>query len=370
MLHVSEISTAEGFNDVKTDWDDLLQRSRNDSVFQTWEWLFTCWNNFGHGNQLLIAGVWDDERLIGLAPMQISSVYGLPLRRLQFLGTHVSDYLDFILDADCADTARRAILGWLDANERRWDLLDLQNLPSDPATIMSDLDPCWHCTAVEQDISPYMRLPESWDEMMSGMGKKHRQEIRRSEKLIYKEFQVAPSVLCDEELGDGLESLFRLHSMRWQKQGFSGVVSEEEMRIFYREVAYAFAERGWLRMQGLKINGELQSVNYCFAYKGKGYGYLSGWDPSLAKFGVGTTLSAYSIRDAVECGCREFDFLRGNESYKSRWTDEHRTIYRMLVWRRSLRSRLSALLANAECRMGYRTKAVVGKVLRKKVVLV
>jgi CelD/BcsL family acetyltransferase involved in cellulose biosynthesis len=44
--------------------------------------------------------------------------------------------------------------------------------------------------------------------------------------------------------------------------------------------------------------------------------YLCGFDPAFAKFSPGNVLFAHSIRYSIQEGFREYDFLRGGESYK------------------------------------------------------
>ena len=55
---------------------------------------------------------------------------------------------------------------------------------------------------------------------------------------------------------------------------------------------------------------------YCFNHGGKGYYYQGGFEPQLARYSPGTVLTAHAIRDAIDRGASEFDFLRGDEPYK------------------------------------------------------
>jgi CelD/BcsL family acetyltransferase involved in cellulose biosynthesis len=44
---------------------------------------------------------------------------------------------------------------------------------------------------------------------------------------------------------------------------------------------------------------------------------------------------AHSIRDAIEDGLHYYEFLRGDEHYKSRWTKRYRTTVTLMVGRSS-----------------------------------
>jgi CelD/BcsL family acetyltransferase involved in cellulose biosynthesis len=83
------------------------------------------------------------------------------------------------------------------------------------------------------------------------------------------------------------------------------------------DVANAFAEKGWLSLFFLTFNDEPVSSFYCFEYNKKLYFYLSGFDPEYAYYRPGHLTFKYIIKYGIEKGLNEFDFLRGNETYKS-----------------------------------------------------
>jgi hypothetical protein len=129
------------------------------------------------------------------------------------------------------------------------------------------------------------------------------------------------------ETSEYLEALFELHSRRWHGEG---VLASEELKAFHRQVAPAFARRGWLRFHGIRLDGRLRAVLYAFAKDGRVYYYLSGYDPLVADCGPGSLLIHEAMRYAIEQGDREFDFLRGAEPYKYRWGAENRINKRVL----------------------------------------
>ncbi len=67
------------------------------------------------------------------------------------------------------------------------------------------------------------------------------------------------------------------------------------------------------------------------------FNYLTGFDPKYSEYRVGHLLFLYSIKDSIENGLREFDFMRGDESYKQQWNTlirnnlEVRAVKRRLV---------------------------------------
>jgi CelD/BcsL family acetyltransferase involved in cellulose biosynthesis len=60
-------------------------------------------------------------------------------------------------------------------------------------------------------------------------------------------------------------------------------------------------------------------VQYNLSAKGRVHAYLSGFDPQWSRFSPGAVLLGYSIRQAIEEGAIEFDFLRRPEPFKYAW---------------------------------------------------
>jgi len=61
--------------------------------------------------------------------------------------------------------------------------------------------------------------------------------------------------------------------------------------------------------------------------------YQAGWAPEspLAQHSPAVVLMAHSIRDAIAEGRRYYEFLRGDEAYKSRWTKTYRKTATVLL---------------------------------------
>jgi CelD/BcsL family acetyltransferase involved in cellulose biosynthesis len=360
MLTVSEVTTADGLHDLQPEWDDLFRRSHGASIFQTWEWVSTCWKYFGRRKQLAIVSVRDGDRLVGLAPLETARMYGLPLRRLQSIGTGSSDYLDFLIDADSTEGVLREICRWMVANRHRWDLVDLQNLSESSSTrrLWDDSREGSELTVsiFAQEQCPYLPLADTWEETASLFGKKMRYNLRYYERLMSREFRVQLGSLDSHEIDEGMDAFFSLHAKRWRRRWLPGMLVGASRQGFHREVAWLCHKRGWLRLHGLRLDGRLQAALYCFACKGKAYYYLGGFEPKLSRFSLGTVLTGFAIRDAIECGCSEFDFLRGDEAYKSRWTSEHRANGRIVVSQNTPQSRLAAAICRLEQRIEHRVK--------------
>jgi hypothetical protein len=185
----------------------------------------------------------------------------------------------------------------------------LDELPPDSAflhAIPADVQDASWCPFVRLDE---LRLPEKL--------KKNLRLQRRKIEEKGAEFCIASSGETEEYLS----ALFALHSAQWRGKG---VLTSEDVQTFHRRAAAAFAQRGWLRLHGIRLEGKLRAVLYAFARNARVYYYLSGYDPAIAEYGPGSLLIDEAMRYAISRGDIEFDFLRGAEPYKYRWGAENR----------------------------------------------
>jgi CelD/BcsL family acetyltransferase involved in cellulose biosynthesis len=128
-------------------------------------------------------------------------------------------------------------------------------------------------------------------------------------------------------LDKALATLFALHRARWEARGEKGVLCDANVQNFHRAAARGLLKRGLLRLYTLLWESRTAAVLYGFLWRERAYYYISGFDPSLERYSLGTLLIGHFLEEAAREGAREFDFLRGRESYKYRWGAVDRSTY-------------------------------------------
>ncbi|MBN2604110.1 MAG: GNAT family N-acetyltransferase [Candidatus Thermoplasmatota archaeon] len=111
-------------------------------------------------------------------------------------------------------------------------------------------------------------------------------------------------------------------------------------RDFHFDLAQVFDEKNWLDLNFLVVDDNPIAAMYSFDYASKKYGYNTGFDPEFAKYGIGNMLKNYSIEESIKKGLREYDLLRGRESYKSNWATGFRENFVARMANRSWRGSL------------------------------
>lgn len=338
-LRIVELRDEDALISLSAEWRALQAQCDGLTPFQTWEWNEAWWRYFGARKRLCLLCFYSGATLVGIAPLYTSWHLGTPLRRLAWLGTGPSDYLGLLARPDQCEAVAAALLHRLSDRLRGWDIADLQQLRGDNALMASAPRPWPDRSADMQAIlamepCPYLALPATWDAFMAGLGKKMRSNLSYHERLLQRTFPESSCTLADSATLDAaMTALFELHQRRWNARWLPGVLGNRRVQGFHREVARRFLDRDWLRLHLLTVDGVVRSALYCYSLGGCTYYYLGGFAPELGKYSLGTLLTARAIRCAVEEGCREFDFLRGDETYKMRWSPRERRNYRILLLR-------------------------------------
>ena len=136
-LTVTIIDSNEELHKLAPEWSDLLDASPSGSVFLTWEWLSAWAECFLVQNRsLFILAFHEDGIIVGIAPFYIENEKcgPFPLRTIRLLGAPEagSDYLNIFAREGWEKAVADAFYDFLMGDgRRRWDVVHLQNIPSD-----------------------------------------------------------------------------------------------------------------------------------------------------------------------------------------------------------------------------------------------
>ncbi|MGH8064690.1 MAG: GNAT family N-acetyltransferase [Candidatus Entotheonellia bacterium] len=373
-MKIVETRTAEALTALRDEWNELLERCDRATIFLSWEWNEAWWRYFGHGKHLLLLQVREHGILVGLAPFCISRYPGTPLRRLVFVGTETSDYLDVLAPTDRAFEICTAIVHYL-TTSRDADLVDLHDLRPTALlreTVAQSSPSTWvghELSLAPQEPCPYLPLPSTWEEYLKRLSKNTRHHLPRCQRAFGRDFEHAEIRMASAtETAEAMTALFELHRRRWESRQQSGQLASEDIQAFHRRVAEQFLARGWLRLYIAYADGHIVGVEYAFCFHQRYSFYLNGFDPELARYSLGSLLMIDAIRQAIAEGCREVDFLRGKETYKAQLgATEDRVNARLLLRRRhSARARAMLWLDDLPSRLAplIRMKKQVAQVFR------
>ena len=96
---------------------------------------------------------------------------------------------------------------------------------------------------------------------------------------------------------------------------------------FHETMANVFLGKGWLQFYLITDNENPIGALYCYRLAGTMMYMQGGFDPAYAKLALGNQIILRAVSDAIDSGMQVFDFMRGNEAYKKKWTDKSISLY-------------------------------------------
>jgi len=333
---VEVIRTADALAQLAPIWDDLVERTGVNHPFITHAWIQTWWESFGAGGELLVLLVRADGEPIAIAPfMRVTErIYGARHRCLRFIANDHTPRCDFIVAANPAE-AYAAICKFLMSECADWDVLQLRDVPSDSRTLgelTRHAAQYGFLSGIRRAAdSPFLPTTFPWDEYLQSLSPKRRWFLRNRLKRLSKLGRVTlETVSAGAELLDALEDGFRLEAAAWKGKIGTAILSRPEIRLFYGTLAQRAADRGWLRLQFLKVNDRRVAFAYCLAYAQRMYLLKPGFDPEYAAFSPGNLLCYLALQEVHASGFEAYDFLGYGDYWKRQWADQtiaHSTVF-------------------------------------------
>lgn len=336
-ITVRRISSTEEFLGLKESWTALLSESGSYSAFLRWQWLWNWWEVYKEDTfELCVLVAEKNGKVVGIAPFYTKTVSWkgvYPLKRLMFLGTSegavTSEYMDIVT----TEADGRAV------TESFFDRMTRDSLCDD--MVLQCADSGSSCISVLRDLakekgqyldearskSPYILLPASYDELLKSLSPSLRRKISSGFKRAEVEDMRFRRTSDIAELDGDIGELVRLQRLRWEPRGMNFSLADGKFLEFQKLAIRELFETGLLELGFLSIDGRNYASVYNIHYNGKVYFYQSGLDTSYdKKLSPGTMLHAHSIKNAIDSGVKEYDFLlEGNtDSYKGRWANRCR----------------------------------------------
>jgi CelD/BcsL family acetyltransferase involved in cellulose biosynthesis len=348
----TRLTAIESFEALAEAWQALMGRAQLDNIFLTHEWLCEWWRVYGASYMLWTLVAEQAGRIVGIAPLTLTR---LPdgTRQLLFMGDSelTPNHLDLIVGGEHHAALVEGLVDYLWQQRAEWDILHLDNLPAESPTrarLQAALRArgLWTHSALTARC-PYAVLPASFDAFTQRLGSKTRKQTRYAQRALLRDYPTARfgRVENEAELTTAFETMVRLHRARWQRLGEADAFASAQFVAFHRAMARRALATGVLQLYYLKIDGAFAAIYYCYRVGSRLMYYNAGFDERWAKYSVGVLLLAHTIEQAILADAREYDFLQGEEGYKSHWANAVRDNWCVRAASVSWRARLKWLRA-------------------------
>lgn len=365
-LQFEIIESFVGFNVLSREWDDLLLKSEQPTIFLSWAWMSTWLDVYWEeSNQLFVVEIRLDGELVGIGPFYIKSKrYPLlgEVKQLCFIGTGedeqdsvCTEYLDLICSSGNEIGVSSAVIEAFVQCSDRWHVASFSNV-LEGAAVATHLIPLMNENGLVSEMSICgfrysIQLPNVWDDYLNmippGLKKKILYKRRKISRIgVFTEKQVS----SDEELERAQESLVKLHGERWQSKGQEGVFTSGRFLAFHKKIMRTFLSKQILNLRVCSVDNKVVAVIYNFRFAGVDSYYQSGIsvENHLRNFSPGMVAHSYAIEAAIDVQCHEYDFMKGKaESYKQEYCSERHPMMDVDVFNSSLSGKTVCYLNQA-----------------------
>lgn len=345
---VEKIESVSRFAQMGDEWNSLLDISPSKCVFLTHEWLSTWWKHLGNEQTLSILAAREGGSLVGILPlfMRRPQYSRMIPRLLEFVGSGVigSDYLDAIVMPGGEQEVMRRFGEYLHRMGVALHLTAVRRDSSAVAGLRTHLHKeGWNVADIDNNVCPFIDLRgQTWETYLSSLGSNQRYNFHRRLRSLRKNSDFClDMVRSPADAQNALDTVIWLHRKRWASKGSSEAFQSGRIVAFHREFVELAAERGWLRIPIMRIDGVPAAALYGLQYGETFSFYQSGFDPAYSKHSAGLVMMGLAIQSAIEEGASEYDFLHGMEEYKFHWTQQTRSLCRLEFYPHHAKGRLS-----------------------------
>lgn len=161
-----------------------------------------------------------------------------------------------------------------------------------------------------------------------------RNTVTRKRRKLDAEGGFTFSIAGTDDIESSLRDYQRVYGNSWKTQ--------ENYPQFIDGLLRAFARRGQLRLGFVHHDGIPVAAQIWLLGAGTAYIYKLAYDEQYRSRSVGTLLTHYLFRHAVEVEqVHTVDYLTGDDPYKAQWMSQRRPLYR-LIWSNPRRPRGAA----------------------------
>lgn len=323
---------------LEADWTQLHQVMPRATFFGSFQFLFTWWKYYGLPYQLFIVTLYENGRIVAIAPLMIAPkrIFGPYRRRLEFMGDDaLMERPTFVLSQDHPEAAHvlmRAVIAtsdhWDAAYFREQELADGQQHPAH--TSLADTK--FHASESETVLAPHVDLAGTWQDYLTGRSKQLRRNIRNKRNRLERLGSVELSGYADNsDASDSLGKYLEIEKRSWKSGKKFGVADDIDRLNFYRELFANIDSVGEVHFRFLMLDDRRIAGTFGFAFNGN---YSSVEICHAAEFDYyspGLVLTALELEECHNSrSYSDFDFLSGMLNNKTIWatgTRESRHIY-------------------------------------------
>ena len=129
-----------------------------------------------------------------------------------------------------------------------------------------------------------------------------------------------------DRLAARLEEAFAVEAAGWKERAGTAIASDPSIARFHRLMAAWAAERGWLRLVLLRLDGRALAFDPALETGGRHFALKTGYDPAFTGLSPGLLLRLHMLERAFAAGLQSNEFCGAAEPWKLQWTPATRPV--------------------------------------------
>lgn len=345
-MNIQLFDNFESLKSHREQWD----RVAGEFPFHRWAWLGTWFEHLApQGTPAVLVAI-EDGQWVGIAPFWIDDRSSMN-QKLRFWGDGktCTDYTSLIAPADSFEAFTFAVVDWLNVEcaaggkFENIDLIELDGMGVENESTrlltevfeasgfskhVTEIEGCWKAD-----------LPTDWKELNAGFSKSMRRKTKKAVSRVTSE-----GCRIETTKDNHFESLWPtfvdLHQKRRSMLGDEGCFADSAFESFLRNATLELVQEGRAELVVIHFDEQPLASMLLFNDGCTNFMYQSGADQTRMKLEPGYQIAVVAIQKSIQDGYQHFDFMRGDEPYKARWSTNRIPMTTIRFVPRNLRCRI------------------------------
>lgn len=317
--------------------DDLFEQGARTSLFISQHWLETLYFNAFDNQNLLLASVVDEDRVLALLPL-ITHENG----HWQSLSHRYTSFYSPLLATECQTDVLACLAEGL--SQLAFRSLRLEPFAEDDSNTQQ-LIKAMETAGFEHKrhfrfYNWILRTGgQPFDAYMQGRPTRLRNTIARKQRKLERDHGYEIKMFRGNEVKKALSDYHSAYSASWK--------AYEQYGELFDALATKLSVPDWTRLAVLYAAQKPAAAQLWFVVHGKASIFRLAYDEDWKQYSPGSILTAYLMRYVIDTDeVEEIDFLNGNEAYKQDWMTERRERFGVVFFKPAeAKSGLNKILA-------------------------
>jgi CelD/BcsL family acetyltransferase involved in cellulose biosynthesis len=347
ILIQSQTGKAEIIDGLGPAWSCLCEELQDSEPFFRPEWIRACLTVFFPNQQVTLLSAWSADRLLAVLPLLKERTWfcGLPVMRLSLVATVHSFRVGMVRREGAeGDEAVRAL--WEAIQQMPgWDVIDiayaldgggLETLANTAQEAGFHVARSRTSQALYLPIAPLVEKPtkDALPPWLACTRPKFRANLRRARRQLEEQGTLTLRHVEDFDQ-DVLDKFYALEASGWKGQQGTAILSNQNTKLFYDEIAKAAAGNGYLSLDLLELNGRPIAAHYALNVGGRYFLAKAGYDERFHRYSPGQLLVNEILNETEARGLRELDFVGPATWDEGRWAVSRRNHLHLFIFRKS-----------------------------------